>query len=290
MGPCTGRHVTGELIAVAAVAFVVDRHDRSRRNVSPPLVFDDDALRLCRLFHGEPPRLVPRVAVATRRRSSPGTRVRATTTTSSTGRVGRTRVAPRGSLVDLHLWEREAFDRGRVVAHLDEGRVDRLGRERRRRVHEQVRERDRRQEERRGRDERSRAVQEFEERQVRQRLVHRVVRVVFLLVVGVEAWRCQFSWIVARESSELTFGFRGTEPRPSYPELDEAWTLFEHVRETSFRQERRPPQCKLFQVARVAEDLEEVRIRDAVHVTVAMMDNTVSSRDDRLGWHTETLT
>lgn len=289
MGPCTGRHVTGELIAVAAVAFVVGRHDRSRRDVSPPLVFDDDALRLCRLFHGEPPRLGPRVAVATRRRSSHGTRVRATTTTP-TCRVGRARVAPRGSLVDLHLWEREAFDRGRVVAHLDEGRVDRLGRERRRRVHEQVRERDRRQEERRGRDERARAVQQFEERQVRQRLVHRVVRVVFSLVVVVEAWRCQFSWIVARESSELTFGFRGTEPRPSDPELDEARTLFEHVRETSLRQERRPPQCKLFQVARVAEDLEEVRVRDAVHQTVAMTDATVSSRDDRLERDTESLT
>jgi len=62
----------------------------------------------------------------------------------------------------------------------------------------------------------------------------------------------------------LTFGFRGSEPRSSYLELDKVRTFFQYMRQSSFRKQRRSPKCELFEMFRVAENLEKISVRDTV--------------------------
>ena len=91
-------------------------------------------------------------------------------------------------------------------------------------------------------------------------MIHRVVRVICITFDASVRSRGE------KEEGMyvLTFGFRGSEPGSSYLELDEIRTFLEYMRQSSLRKQRRSPKCELFEMFRVAENLEKIGVRNAV--------------------------
>lgn len=73
----------------------------------------------------------------------------------------------------------------------------------------------------------------------------------------------------------------GSEPAPSDAQLDEVGTLLEDVRETSLGEERRSPERERRERSCVAEEVQEVRVRD---VDFDERDFSEAARVGASGW------